>query len=243
MTRLAASAALIAMVSALQAAAPAPRRDLLSSRSMDNFQTLDIHHYMLLSTGVTESAFVPISGRSPDVVEMSELNLVLDPRFELRDDPEIERLHSSLEDLYSGYLKYALDPNRDDPQARAYRMVFSSISLFRRSFAAERWRATISLGTAFEQLLCQGAPKEAVSRGKKRIRRMLGKGARANAAATAFEDVYKTRGEILHEGREKTSFDLVAARRAFVECVVAITPLLKELGPDEPHLGRLLDRD
>jgi hypothetical protein len=244
MSRLQATTAFLATICALQGAAEV-RSDALSSRSINNFQTLDIHHYMLLSSvgPGSNGAFVPISGVRPDVVEMSDLNLVIDPDYWSGVDARVDQLHDRVEDLYSGYLRCALNPRRDDSQASAYRKVFSSLALFKRSFTQDEWRATISLATAFEQLLTHGETKKVISRGKKRIKLLLKGQAGSDRSALAFERLYEGRCEILHQGRLSTEYDIVEARRLYVDCFIALVPYLDQL---DPHRGRpfleILDR-
>jgi hypothetical protein len=111
MSRLQATTAFLATVCALQNTAAEPRSDILSSRSINNSQTLDIHHYMLLSPARrgSDSAFIPISGVRPDVVEMSDLNVVIDPDYWNGINGRVDKLHDRVEDLYRGYLRCALD--------------------------------------------------------------------------------------------------------------------------------------
>lgn len=245
MSRLQATTAFLATVCALQNTAAEPRSDVLSSRSINNSQTLDIHHYMLLSSARrgADSAFIPISGVRPDVVEMSDLNVVIDPDYWNGIDGRVDRLHDRVEDLYRGYLRCALDPRKDDSQASAYRKVFSSLALFKRSFTQDEWRATISLATAFEQLLTHGETKKVIARGKKRIKLLLEGQAGANRFAVAFERLYEARCEVLHQGRMRTEYDIVEARRTYLDCFIALVPYLDQL---DPHRGRplldLLDR-
>jgi hypothetical protein len=121
--------------------------------------------------------------------------------------------------------------------------VFSSLALFKRSFTQDEWRATISLATAFEQLLTHGETKKVIARGKKRIKLLLKGQAGANRFAVAFERLYEARCEVLHQGRMRTEYDIVEARRTYLGCFIALVPYLDQL---DPHRGRplldLLDR-
>jgi hypothetical protein len=245
MSRLHIAAALIAMASTFQALEGDERSDVLSSRSLNNFQTLDIHHYMLLAPGQDESmsSFVPISGLRTDVVDMSNLNLVLDPDRWSASDPRSAELHRLLEELYAGYLLDALDPARQDSRASTYRKIFGSLDLFRRSFSPGDWQATVTLATAFEQLLVHGETKNLTSRVKKRMAKLLGDSAETRRHVDAFERLYQARCEILHEGRRRVDYDIRGARRAFVASFLATVPLLDQV---DPHRKRsfleLLDR-
>jgi hypothetical protein len=245
MSRLQVSAALIAMASTFHSLDGDPRPAYLSSRSLNNFQTLDIRHYMLLTPGQHESnnSFVPISGLRTDVVEMSNLNLILDPDLWRAEDPRAAQLYNRLEAVYRGYLSHALNPDLQDSRASTYRKVFASLNLFKRSFSPDQWQATVTLATAFEQLLVHGEIKNLTSRVKKRMTKLLGTTGEASAHVEAFERLYQARCEILHQGRQRANYDIGAARRAFVASFVATAPLLDQV---EPHRRRsfleLLDR-
>jgi hypothetical protein len=245
MSRLQVITAFLAAICAFQGNATDAKAEILSSRSINNFQTLDIHHYMLLSSAGrgSNSAFVPISGVRSDVVEMSDLHVVIDPEYWNGADPRVDQFYYRAEDLYNGYLRYALDPDRDDSQASAYRKVFSSLALFKRSFTQDSWRATVSLATAFEQLLTHGETKKVIGRGKKRIKQLLKGEGESNRSALTFARLYEARCEILHQGRMSTKYDIVEARRTYVECFIALVPYLDRL---DPHRGRpfleVLDR-
>ena len=157
MSRLQTSSALIAMASTLQPTDGDQRSDSLSSRSLNNFQTLDIYHYMLLAPGQhgSNSSFVPIQRPALDVGEMSNLDLVLNPdNWSLADD-RAATLHERLKAVYRGYLDYALDPGNDDSRASTYRKVFSALG-FKRSFSPDDWQATVSLATALSSCSSTG---------------------------------------------------------------------------------------
>ena len=227
MSRIRAATALIAMLATLQ---PEDEhgREAFGSRVLNNWQTLDIHHYLLLSPAVGESdemdgQIVPINAASPDVVEMSSLPVELDPAYWQGHDAAAADLYRALDSVYSAYLRYGLDPSDDSERSRQHRKVFESLAYFKCSFSIHRWSAVISLAAAFEMLLIEKPTKSVSKKGRKRIRSTIS-GAEGKRHADAYSDLYTARSDFVHSGVSTKEVDLAAARRAFVASFLHTAP-------------------
>jgi hypothetical protein len=226
LTRLQAATVLVAMLASVQPGADPQRRSTMTTAVINNFETLDVHHYLVLSPGRSAGTdaelggdFVPISRLRSDLVDMSMLRMDLDPAYWREHREEADRVASAVGTVYRGYLCRGFDRSQDDAAARQSRRRFESTVFFQRSFTSSPWRDVITLSTPFELLLhnpsagntsklIRGALK-AVSRGSERTRYL-----------DAFDRVSKARNEIMHQGTQRTQVDLPDAREAYVRAFV-----------------------
>lgn len=215
----------VSMLAAAQPGTDLRDRALFSTYVMNNQQTLDIHHYLVLSPGrVAGQGFdgdcVPIQRGRPDIVAMSELRIDFDRDFWASHVEEGTRINRAARAIYRRYLAEGMDSTRIDDHARTSRRWFESMTYFQRSFSGQRWRDIITLSTAFESLLHDPSQGDTARRIVLEIRRLLGTSPDASAHADAFRRVYLARNEILHDGLQRTDVDLVEARRAYVHAFV-----------------------
>jgi hypothetical protein len=88
----------------------------------------------------------------------------------------------------------------------------------------------VNLSTAFEMLLTDnyGAVQSTLVRRTK----LLLRGARGTRAMQqAVGDLYESRSEMVHGGARGTIPDLMAARRAYVLCLVGLVERMTDLSP------------
>jgi hypothetical protein len=86
LSRVRAATAQLAMVSAFQAEGLDRRSYLFSSSRTNNWETLDIHHYIVFADhpgnpATLDGDCVPIHSRGSRVVELSDLSIEIDPTF------------------------------------------------------------------------------------------------------------------------------------------------------------------
>jgi hypothetical protein len=215
----------VSMLAAAQPRTDPRERALFSTYVMNNQQTLDIHHYLVLSPGRLggqgfDGDCVPIQRGRPDMVTMSELRIDFDRDFWTNHVEEGTRINQAARAIYRRYLAEGIDRTRTDHGARTSRRWFESMTYFQRSFSGHRWRDIITLSTAFESLLHDPSQGDTSKRIVREIKRLLGAGPEASVYAEAFRRVYRARNEILHDGLQKTDVDLVEARRAYVRAIV-----------------------
>jgi hypothetical protein len=104
LSRLQTATAFVAMLAALQPAGHGGDRPITSTWVINNQQTLDIHHYLVLSPGRSagdrlEGDCVPISPGRPDVVTMSELRIDIDPGYWSTETEEAARVWRAVAQL------------------------------------------------------------------------------------------------------------------------------------------------
>jgi len=221
LTRLQSATVLVSMLGALQPPSGQTSRPTLSTYMLNNQQTLDIHHYLVLSPGRArgdelDGDCVPISRGRPDVVAMSELRIDLNPDYWTKNKAEADRVARAVAAIYRAYLRAGFDPARTDNDARRNRRWFEALVYFQRSFSGQGWRDTITLATAFELLLHPPSKGDTSRIIRKAIKRFSGGSSEGEKHAEAFGRVYRARNEIVHGGARVTSFDIEQTRRAFV---------------------------
>jgi hypothetical protein len=230
--------AAIVMMAAMQPRQTDDRRKAFSSSRVNNWETLDIHHYLVLTggkDGLLGGDAVPIYN-STQVREMSGLAVTIDPRHWRREGSRSRDIFSALETLFAGYLRHSVGTRTNTSIGNAHRKVLEAVAFFRRSFQPGRddWTAAVSLATAFEMLLTDGYATGVTNRLLGRTRTLL-RGVRGTRALqAAVSDLYEARSQIVHEGRVE-ELDLTEARQAFVLCFLKIMARLPHLGAKEPR--------
>ncbi|MDQ3676632.1 MAG: hypothetical protein M3401_07485 [Actinomycetota bacterium] len=220
LTRLQAATVFVSMLAAQQPAAGAGgERASLSTYVINNQQTLDIEHYLVLSPGRAPGEelagdCVPIHRARPDLVAMSELRIDLDSGYWANNRHDAGRIARAVRAVYRAYLQAGFDPKDDSDEARRNRRWFEALVYFQRSFSGRRWMDTTTLATAFELLLHNPAKGETSKRIRAAIRRLAGR--EGEKHANAFLRVYLARNEIVHRGTQDRNFDIEDSRRAFV---------------------------
>ena len=237
LARLRAVTALLGMLAALQPDEASRSETLFSSRQLNNWQTLDIHHYIVLYNtyrrrGDLTGDCVPIHAARTAVVDASELNIDLDARFwSARRKSLADTTYDAVDRVYRGYLAHGRNYGSNDARARVYRKLFDSMGYFKQSFsrAEHDWRAIVSLATAWEMLLTDSYA-DGVSKRLPRRARLLLRGVRGTTRfQQAVRDTYSARSEIVHGGARRTEPDLHAARSAYVYCFLEIARRLPNL--------------
>lgn len=248
MTRLKAVTVLLCMLAALQPPAERASR-LFSSRTINNWQTLDIHHYIALYDNpnrkrTLDGNCVPVHASRIEITEMANLAIELDPRHWARHPTLIDRIHDANELIYTAYLRQRIAHGRQNARTRTVRKMFDAVGFFRRAHeqSPEGWRSKVSLATAFELLLtdCYGAVHETLQR---RTRLLLQGIPGTRAMQRAVGDLYESRSELVHAGNEDAPVDMATARRAFVLCFVALAERLGTLAPSSSTPIRDLTSD
>jgi len=237
-SKLRASAAMVSMLACLQ---PDQEPDadvgerLLSSSSINNFQTLDFRHYIVLYNAPRKRKLdgdcVPMHLRAPALAEVSDLGIELDPRFWRRRHTMATRINRAVSSVHAGYLKHSVGHTSNSMLARVYRKLFEALVFFRRSFhkTDDDWGGIISLAIAFEMSLTDsyaaGVHERIVRRTKLLLRGVPG----TKKYVQSVRDLYTARGGVVHSGSTTEPVDLKVARNAFVNMFVALTERLDSL--------------
>ncbi|KAA1426901.1 hypothetical protein [Nocardioides antri] len=235
MNRVQSVVGLLSLLAALQPATTDRAGFLMSSSRTNNWETLDIHHYLALydpPAHKTELAgdCVPIHGGRVEVSEMAALGFDLDPTYWRRQVALGADMQAQVEKLYIAQLKLKVAGKRLNAPGRTVNRLFDSLQMFRRSFAdsADDWTGRVALSTAFETLLTDHYGKvraTLMSRCKELMRGQRG----TRAMQQAVGDLYASRSELVHGAEQTTSADMYLARRAYALCFLALSKRIDQI--------------
>ena len=236
LSRLQAATGQIALLAALQPPTEVRAGTLLSTRIVNNWETLDIQHYLaLFDTGgqrkLLDGDCVPIHQSRTSVTDLTELALEIDPRYWMRYSKEHDAVRLSVDKVYDGYLRRLTSVTVDDVKSRTYNRLFTALTYFRRSYrgSANDFTAIVTLNTAFELMLTDSSGSigptlrtntAKLLKGKRGIKRMT----------DAVDDLYRARCDLVHAGKPAEA-NLVLARRAFALCFVSLAGRVDRIAP------------
>jgi Apea-like HEPN len=236
----------VAMLSTLQPSTERREARLFSSSQINNFETRDIQHYILLSDANGEyltGRAVPIHRRRA-VDSLSRLEIDLDPSYWDRRSVAANELYLAVDNLFNGYLQHSVGKSREDTLSRTYRKLFDAVEYFRLSNQGRDhdWTAAVSLATAFEMILTDQFDRGVADRLCRRTALLL-RGVRGTRGyQKAVVDLYDARSGTVHRG-ESADIDLDMARRAFVLVFLAVMRRMHSLKPAQTQPMRFLTGD
>lgn len=209
---------------------------LFSSRTVNNFQTLDIHHYFLLERKPGHKKHfdlrcVPMHVAPADLAELSDVNIELVPQLWLRRKPIVKRIALALRTVEDGYIRYSLLAKNRSVRSRVYRKLYNALAYFRRSFhvAADKGAAIVNLAVAFEVLLVDFYAPGISDRVPHHLSLAL-RGIRGQGMFTSeVKKLYVARSQAVHTAEIEQAIDMAIARQAFVHAFIAITRRLPKL--------------
>jgi hypothetical protein len=235
MGRVRAATGLLALVTALQPSA----RDAVSAFSTsktNNFETLNIDHYIVLSDPSRQDARArqldrPAERRPRGRVRAHRPQRRLGPATGSRRPRSFEPVERAVREVYGGYLRHSFGADENDARGRAYRKAFESLHFYRRSLrpSGGTWASTVSLAIAFELLLTDhytpGVTAQIVCRAG-----LLYRGVPYRYAHEQHvRDLFSARGAIVHRGQADAGLELAAARRTYVGLFTRLAPQLASI--------------
>lgn len=203
----------------------------LSTARANNWQTLDINHYIVFESQSAGSELevlrTPMNISRSELAALSEINVDINPHDWATPTGEelLTRVGKALGVIESGYISDWVLGDRKSKRSRVLRKLFLSVGYFHRSFrsAINRDEAAVSLAIAFETLLTDGYQRGGV---KARVNRRVPLCVRSEADhATLEREVQRLmeyRGQVVHEGSSEIDINLNAARRAYVHCFIRV---------------------
>jgi hypothetical protein len=201
-------------------------RKIFSTSNTNNFETLDIKHYMLVQNIIYENndniQAIPLHGDQFDIYEEMDLNVELDLTVKLS-QKKLKKINSSLVDFETKYMKYCFFKRKVLPQNyRFYSRIYDSLKMFKLSFSGKNrgFFNTVNLAMAFEILLTDyyaiGVFDRVVSRAEKSLKYTKDKKTYMND----LKELLKNRGQYVHNGKlDISSMDIskvVRLRYAYV---------------------------
>ncbi|MES2834926.1 MAG: hypothetical protein V4707_09500 [Pseudomonadota bacterium] len=227
------------------------RLHAISTKRANNWQTLDINHYLVLEPSLSdktrlEARCVPMNAARLQLAELSDLNADLDPVTwsSRKAVKKLDGIREALDAVERGYLEHYILGDRSKWKARVYRKLMDSIDYFRRSLSAgaDDRTAAVSLATAFEALLMDRAPRGQLTKTFHRRVALALKGVPGvRKYRAAVKDLYAARSAVVHSGRSDLDVDMLLARRAYVNCLIKLAGSLGTMSnnADRPF-GRLI---
>ncbi|MEM6275247.1 MAG: hypothetical protein AAF735_08415 [Myxococcota bacterium] len=238
MTKLRVATATFSMLAVLQRTPSDPAGLGFSSRSVNNFETLNIRHYIVLYADPSNRSrldghCVPMHMNPSTMAEESELGFDFDPRQWRRRNETVDQVHKAVTDVQQGFVRFSFGLDSQSPQGRIYRKLYESLSFFRRSFhrVDSGWSCVVSLAVAFEMLLTDSYSSGVRDRVMRRVGMLL-KGVRGvRKFTTEVGHLYEARGGIVHKGSSHLEFEMNSAQTAFVLAFIRLVSRLPRFNP------------
>jgi hypothetical protein len=220
---------LLCMLYALQPQ-PKDHRGLnLSSSRSNNWETLDIKHYILFYPKPYRRELtgdcIPMNVSRASLAELSEVPIQLDPKFWMRRISSYRTIKDALEKAETGFAAHRFGKNWRSPATRVYRKVFRSLEFYKKSFRqrSEIGESAVDLAVAFEILLTDNYSKGVHSRLMDRLSTLL-QGVRGTRRyRDSVAKLYEMRSKYVHSGYVDDSLDLPTAQAAFVHAFLALS--------------------
>jgi len=240
-TRLQAAAGFVSMLSTLQPQRADDTRRLFSSSMINNSQTLNVRHYIVLYSKSgrqreMDGDCVPMWLGGTAFADVSDLSIELEPGHWSRQQDKADRIFRAVDRIHAGYVRHTLVGGGSSPLGRVYRKLFEALKFFRRSFRPSdgRWTAVLSLAIAFEVLTtdsyADGVHNRVVRRAKLLLRGVAG----VRGYGVAVDNLYSARGALVHAGGSAADVDISTAQRAFSHCLVAAAERVRRVRSTSP---------
>jgi len=215
---------------------------LFNTSRVNNWETLDIHHYILFFPKPRSKKLsgdcIPMNSGKATLADLSCVPVDVDPIFWRRRMPWAENLINALDHVGKNYLKYSIGKPKNNVKSRVYRKFFRSLEFYRKSnrITDDKGESAVYLAIAFEILLTDNYGIGVTGRIIDSINILL-KGVKGNRKLySAVNELYKVRGQFVHAGIANDSFCLKTAQVAYIKTFLSLSAKLNELPNkhDEP---------
>ena len=221
-----------------------------SSATTNNWETLDIRHYLVAETRQKRSLplelrSVPMNLAAMELARLSDLTITLSSKtlYQSRFARTKRVLSAALKVVEAGHLTHVNAVSSDKIRRKVFSRIVTALHWYRQSFGSRVSddEAVVALAIAFETLLTDhysGGVRDRVGRriaiclkGRQGVRRYV------DSVTTVME----ARGAIVNNGSTVKMTDRTSAQVAFAFCFEAIVDRLPSLGNrlDQP-IGELL---
>ncbi|MDH4744928.1 HEPN domain-containing protein [Sphingomonas sp. NPDC092331] len=232
------AAANLLMLHCLSQEAVGPLDRHHNSSFVNNFETLDIAHYLIgeaIRGRPMSTRRVPMNVSQLELAKLSDVAATLSTSAlaTSRMRRLAPKVTQALNTVERGYFRHVNLATHSKPENRLYRRLLTALDWFRQSFSARanEAEAIVALAVAFETLLTdQYAPAIA-----ERLRRRIGicmKGVPGLASYQASVlAIYYARSSIVHTGEPDHAIDIHRGQVAFTRCFCAIAERLTTWTP------------
>jgi hypothetical protein len=237
------SATLVAMMSVMGRREDPERAQAFSTRRTNNWQTLDIRHYLLFQVAPRKLELsvdcTPMHLNQVEMAEISDLGTDIDPRAWTADKrDQLQWIRASLSALEAAFLRHCVIGSKDEVARRLYRKLLTSLGYFRRSLRARTYELenVVALAIAFETLLTdfysKGGTKVLIDRARACLKGVRG----VNQMRASVEELFSARGAIVHVGSAEVPASIWLSRRTYVMCFKEVIGRLEGHGklPENP---------
>jgi hypothetical protein len=209
-----------------------------SSARVNNWQTLDIRHYLVFETPLRKrrdlvAYCIPMNVARLQLADLSDLSADLDARVwrSKRAIGRLDGIRGALRKIETGYLTHVVIGTKHKVAQRVYRKLVNSIDYFRRAYSASAKpsEAIVWLAVAFETLLTDHYAPQVNARIERRVGICLRGTAGVRKYTRAVAELFEHRGAIVHQGSAPDELNLLMPRRAYILCFQHIASLLDTL--------------
>ena len=243
MLKLRMSTALVMMLSVMEDRKKSDRKLVSgSSARVNNWQTLDIKHYLTFETPIGRRSTltpycIPMNVARLELAQLSDLSVDIDPVAwgKTKARRRLSQLTDTITRVEKGFLEHSMLGGGPSTKGRVYRKTVTSIDWFRRSLSAgvRHAEAVVSLAIAFETLLTDHYAPGVTERITRRVRLCLRGVSGMRHYQEAVSNLFDCRGAIVHQGATATFSDIRIAHQAYVLCLQHIVALLQSLPSKE----------
>jgi len=233
---------LLMMLNAFQTFESSKEGRLFNTSRVNNWETLDIHHYILFFPKPRSKRLsgdcIPMNSGKATLADLSCVPVDVDPIFWRRRMPWAENLIAALDHVGKNYLKYSIGKPKNNVKSRVYRKFFRSLEFYRKSnrITDDEGESAVYLAIAFEILLTDNYGFGVTGTIIDRVSILL-KGIKGNRKLkAAVDELYKVRGQYVHAGTASDSLCLKTAQVAYINTFLSLSSKLEELPNkhDEP---------
>ena len=239
MLKLRMSTALVMMLSVMENRSVSDKRFVHgSSARINNWQTLDIKHYLTFEASAGRRSIltahcIPMNVARLELALLSDLNVAIHPGAwrKPRARRRLSQLTKTISSVEKGFVEHSMWGKGTLLKGRVYRKLAISIDAFRRSFSASvrHPEAVVFLAIAFETLLTDHYERGVTQKIKRRVRLCLHGVAGTRRYQNAVSDLFDCRGAIVHAGKAEKFSEMRQAHQAYVLCLQHIVANLQNL--------------
>jgi len=233
------AATLVMMLSALiEDAGHSQSAYLETSSEINNWQTLDIRHYLVgearqAKSEAIEFRRIPMNLNALELAQLSDVPVTLNTTILKKRGVAKQRqaLEGAMQHVQDAYLRHVNLSTGTGLKERVYLRISKSLDWYRRSFGSRHstHERIVALAVAFETLLTDNYARGTDTRIERRVGICL-KGKHGVASAkTAVLNIIHHRNEILHTGSSSQESDILKAQAAFAHCFIDIIDKLPNL--------------
>ncbi|QKS54034.1 hypothetical protein HUE56_26475 (plasmid) [Azospirillum oryzae] len=231
------AAAQVVMLHALSIDAGILVEKFQSSANVNNWETLDIRHYLVGEATHPEKPInlrrVPMNVAALELARLSDLAVTVSTRTLARSEVQKwkEKLTPILRSVEVGYLRYVNLSSEEKIHIRVYRRLVTSIDWYRQSFGSRLKEAEciVALAVAFETLLTDYYAPGSAARIQRRVGICLSSHPNVEVYKSSVLTIYHARSEIVHTGDGGHETEIHRAQAAFAMCFCEVASRLDQL--------------